>query len=255
MFFPLNAACGCVVGTGRSNNEDNFYFHKRHLPALNQGLKNPLEYNGTTEEPIVFSVFDGMGGACRGEEAACISGEIFSTEYKKLEELAIPGKEFLFDCCQKANDAVNQFRQEQQLSATGATVAAIYFLQDEVIACNVGDSKIFCIREQKMLQISEDHTDEKIISAMGLKKKPELLQDLGVPDTEMAITPYFSKGKIQSGDIYVLCSVGVTDALSAGELYGILSNFETADAVKQITEVVNKTDGSDNATVIVIKIP
>ena len=87
MVFSLNAACGSFIGTGRSNNEDNFYFHKRHLPVENNGLRTPLQYDGETRDPLVFAVFDGMGGESKGEEAARISSEIFSSEYKELEEL------------------------------------------------------------------------------------------------------------------------------------------------------------------------
>lgn len=253
MVFTFDAACGAFIGTGRSNNEDNFYFHKKHLPVPNQGLKNPLKYKGTTGEPVVFAVFDGMGGECNGEEAACLSGEVFGEEYKKLEELALSGKEFLYEACVKANAAVNMLRRNKQLTSTGSTVAAVYFSQDEVVACNVGDSRIFRIRDRKMLQISEDHTDEKIMSAMGIKKKPVLLQYLGVPDTEMSIEPYISKGDLRSEDVYVICSDGVTDVLDANEMYEIICSNSADEAVRQILAEVHKRDGADNATVIVVK--
>ncbi len=253
MAFTLNAACGSFIGTGRGNNEDNFYFNKKHLPVPNKGLKTPLEYRGTTDDPIVFAVFDGMGGECKGEEAARVASEIFSSEYKKLEELAVSGKEFFLECCEKANAVVNQYRRDMQLSAAGSTVAAIYFSQNEVVACNVGDSKIFRIRDKKMMQISEDHTDEKIMSAMGIKKKPVLLQYIGVPDTEMAIEPYITKGEIESEDVYVLCSDGVTDALDVSDMYNIICNFGADEAVEQILAEVDRRNGTDNATIIVIK--
>ena len=254
MVFTVNAACGSFVGTGRGNNEDNFYFNKKHLPVPNKGMKNPIKYSGDTDEPVVFAVFDGMGGECQGEEAARLSSEVFSSEYKKLEELAVSGKEFMYNCCEKANAAVNQFRRDMQLSASGATVAAIHFYQEEVVACNVGDSKIFRIRDKKMLQISEDHTDEKIMSAMGIKKKPVLLQYIGIPETEMAIEPYISKGELEAEDVYVLCSDGVTDVVDAADMYEIICNFGADEAVKQILAEVNRRNGADNATVIIIKI-
>ncbi len=254
MAFTVNAACGSFIGMSRSKNEDNFYFNRKHLPIPNKGLKNPLKFRGTTDDPMAFAVFDGMGGESKGEEAACLSAEIFSSEYKKLEELARSGKEFMYDYCEKANAAVNQFRRDMQLSATGSTVAAIYFSQDEVVACNVGDSKIFRIRDKKMLQISEDHTDEKIMSAMGVRKKPILLQYIGIPDTEMAIEPYISKGELESEDVYVLCSDGVTDAIDVSDMYEIICSSSADEAVKRILAEVNRKNEADNATVIVIKI-
>ena len=81
MVFTINASCGSFVGNGRNNNEDNFYFNKKHLPVPNKGLKNPIKCKCTTDDPIVFAVFDGMGGESKGEEASCLSSEIFSEEF------------------------------------------------------------------------------------------------------------------------------------------------------------------------------
>ena len=91
------------------------------------------------------------------------------------------------------------------------------------------------------------------MSAMGIKKKPVLLQYLGVPNTEMAIEPYISKGDIQSEDVYVLCSDGVTDVLDINEMYEIVCSNTADEAVRQILAEVNKKDGADNSTIIVIK--
>lgn len=253
MVFTLTASCGSFVGNGRNNNEDNFYFNKKHLPIPNKGLKNPLKCKGVTDEPIAFAIFDGMGGERKGEDASCCASEIFSKEFKRLEELALSGKEFLYKTCEKANFAVNKLKKEKQLSSMGTTIAAIYFSQDEVVACNMGDSKIFRIRDKKMIQISEDHTDEKIMFAVGVKKKPVLLQYIGVPDTEMSIEPYISKGDVKADDVYVLCSDGVTDVLNINELYEIICSNSVDDAVRRILAEVNKKDGTDNSTVIVIR--
>lgn len=254
MTFMVNAACGSFVGTDRSINEDNFYFNKKHLPVPNKGLESPLVFRGSTDEPVLLAVFDGMGGECKGEDAARLSSEMFNTEYRKLDELAIPGKDFLYACCERANFAVNQLRQEKHLSAAGATAAAVYFFQDEVFACNVGDSKVFRVRNKKMLQISEDHTDEKIMSAIGIRKKPVLLQYLGIPDTEMTVEPYISKGELESGDVYILCSDGVTDTVDVSVLYELVCRYSVDEAVKRILTEVNRKNGADNATIIVIKI-
>lgn len=254
MFFTFNASCGSFIGSGRSNNEDNFYFNKKHLSVPNKGLKYPLECSGKTNEPTVFAVFDGMGGECKGEEAACAASRVLSEEVKKLDELILPGKEFMYRVCEKANAAVNELRKKYQVSSVGTTAAIMFFSDDEVVACNLGDSKIFRIRGKQMIQISEDHTDEKIMSAIGVKKKPVLLQYIGVPDTEMTIEPYISKGDIKSGDIYILCSDGVTDVLSVAEIYELLSNNAVDDAIRKILGTVEKNGGSDNATVIAVKL-
>ena len=101
MVFTLNASCGSLIGNGRNNNEDNFYFNKKRLPIPNKGLKNPLKCRDLTDDPVVFAIFDGMGGECQGEEASNLASKIFSEEFKKLDELALSGKVFMYETCEK----------------------------------------------------------------------------------------------------------------------------------------------------------
>lgn len=254
MFFNLEASCGSFIGNGRENNEDNFYFNRKHLPVQNNGLNNPLNYSGDTAQDLFFAVFDGMGGEARGEEAACKACETFASEFKQLEEIAMSGKQFFLKACQKANEEVNQLSADMKIGTMGTTVAALYFTQDEVVSCNLGDSKIFRIRDREMMQISEDHTDEKIMESMGIRKRPVLLQYIGVPDTEMAIEPYITRGQVQNGDIFVICSDGITDVLDADVIYDIAKNTSPKECVKSLLTEVDANGGSDNATVIIIKV-
>lgn len=254
MIFKIDAACGSFLGNGRNNNEDNFYFRKKRLPEKNKGLKNPLRHCGDTAEPVLFAVFDGMGGGANGEEASCRASEIFAQEYRRLDELALSGKEFLITACHKANACINEISVKKQVGTMGTTVAALYLCQEEAVACNMGDSKIFRIRGSQMLQISEDHTDEKIMKELGICKKPVLLQYIGVPDTEMAIEPFVAKGDVLDQDIFVLCSDGVTDVLTPEQMYALLKDRTADEAVRAILAQVEQKDGADNATLIVVKV-
>ena len=252
--MSISAACGCSVGDGREHNEDNFYFHKKHLTIPNKALKNPIKCKENTENPVAFAVFDGMGGASKGEVASKIAAEVFSKEFKVLDEIVFTGKEFMLRTCEKMNTAVNSFRKENQLSTMGTTFAAVYFDMNEVVAANVGDSKIFRIRDSKMHQLSEDHTDANIMASVGINKKSVLLQYIGVPQTELTIDPYVSKGDIKSCDIFVLCTDGVTDTIGTNELFKIIiSKDDVCDAVRDVMAQININNGSDNATIIVIK--
>ena len=255
MSYKIEAACGCFGGNGRSNNEDNFFFHKKHLPKKNKGLRTPLKYKGTTDDFPLFAVFDGMGGEAKGEEAACIAAEVFADELKQLDDLAISGKELFDLACRKANTAVCDYSRAKQIGTMGTTVAALYFSQDEVFVGNVGDSKVFLIRNNQMTQVSKDHTDETILSSMGIIKKPVLLQYIGIPDTEMALEPFVSKGDLQTGDIYLICSDGVSDVLEPAEIYGFTKSYlKPEDVVKYTLAEIDKREGADNATLIVVKI-
>ena len=254
MFFTFEASCGSFIGNGRNKNEDNFYFDKRHLPMQNNGLKSPLKLTSTTKEQSFFAVFDGMGGEAYGEKASCVAAEIFTEEVKQLKELVVSGKEFFYRACDKANKSINALERQLQVNSIGTTVAAFCFSQNEVTACNVGDSKLFRIRDKKMIQISEDHTDEKILASMGIEKKPVLLQYIGMNEAEMVLEPFISRGEIKSGDVYIACSDGVTDVLSLTEIYELVSVDAPWESVNQLLASVNIKNGMDNATVVVVKI-
>lgn len=255
VIYQIDASCGCVLGNGRGNNEDNFYFNNKHLPLHNFGLKNPISFSGDTTEPVVLAVFDGMGGEARGEEAAFCASEIFAAECKKLDELILSGKQFLMSACDRASNAVCALARENHVGTMGTTVASLFLFQDEVVACNIGDSRAYRVRGETMIQISEDHTDEKILKSMGIAKKPVLLQYIGMDDQNMMIEPTVLKGEIKPGDVYLLCSDGVTDFMDPQQLYGVIQSFDTAECmVDQILRHVQLCGGQDNATVIVVRI-
>ncbi len=253
MELTLTALCACYAGCERERNEDNFYFNKKHLPQGNKGLKEPIKCTSSTSDGTLFAVFDGMGGGCEGGKASFSAAEVFSEECKRLSELAVSGKEFFFNACKRAGEEINAQREQLQLSVMGTTVAALYFSGDEVVCCNVGDSKIYRIREKRMLQISQDHTDGKIIELMGIKKKPVLLQYLGMPSEEGPTDPFIARGDARVGDIFVICTDGVTDVLDASRLYDIICN-DTERAGSSVMAEIKKLDGSDNATLIVIRV-
>ena len=253
MIYHLNAACGCILGNGRMRNEDNFFFDGKHLPIQNRGLKQALQMSSDSSKPQIFAVFDGMGGEKDGHEAACCASEAVFEESAVLNRLAISGREFFEAACARANSRILEMAKERRITTMGTTIAALWFCASEIVSCNVGDSKIFRIRNGQMYQISQDHTDERILAAMGIKKKPVLLQFLGMNDAELCVEPYISKGEIQDGDIYLICTDGVTDSVDADSIFKVVQSADCASQiVKEILKRVEEGYGSDNATVAAI---
>ncbi len=254
MSYIVKAACGCFAGTHRDKNEDNFFFAKKYLDRGNKGLAAPLVYEiDTSSDSDVVAVFDGMGGEMLGDLASYTAAKTLSACAEVLGEKIVNGKKFLFDFCMAANKAVCGCAEDEKVGCMGTTAAMLFFSQDEVYACNVGDSRIFLLKDSQLLQISEDHTDLKLIQSLGLNKKPQLLQFLGVPESEMEITPFISKGTPRDGDVYVICSDGVTDVIDSVAMYNIITDNSAENAVKEILEAVRTAGGADNATVMVLK--
>ena len=101
-------------------------------------------------------MFDGMGGHTAGDMASLLASEILSDDMKKSEDLVVNEKIFFSEFCKHANDKIVELSNKLQAVTTGTTVAALSFSQEDVVLCNVGDSKVFRIRESQMLQISND---------------------------------------------------------------------------------------------------
>lgn len=255
MIYGIKACCGSFVGTARDNNEDNFLFGGKHLHKDNMGLKTPLEYEGKSNENIIFGVFDGLGGHAHGEVASFHAATSFLKESEFLKTVVMSGKEFFAKAIFSANEEICSAARKLGSKGMGSTVASLNFFQDEVYACNVGDSKIFRIRDFQMVQISEDHTDEKILKSIGLNKKPSLMQYLGIPKEEMSIEPFVTKGELQRNDVYIICSDGVTDVLTSEKIYEIVkSNESLSESVRNILNEINVKSGADNATLIIAKV-
>lgn len=255
MSFKIEASCGCFIGTERDNNEDNFFFNQKRLSKINRGLSEPISYNCDSESAQVFAVFDGIGGEADGETAAYIASEFFADEAHKLDSLVTTGKEFFTNVCSKINSAICDYSSRHQCIKTGSTIAAFFVFQNEIFSCNIGDSKIFRIRCGKLIQISKDHTDEQILKDMRIAKKPSLLQYLGIPENEMQIEPFITRGEMQSGDIYIACSDGVTDTINVQELYKICSKKNSSfDITDKIISRAKQKGAGDNTTLITLKI-
>lgn len=254
MIFDFESACAVFIGFGRGLNEDNIIFNRRHLAEKNNGTESNIEYFSSTENSQLFAVFDGLGGEVFGEKASFLASDVFLQQFEKLDKLIVNGKEFFSLACSKAEKEITERINKEFVCSSGTTVAALFLQSDVVVACNMGDSRIYRFRDKELMLISEDHTDARILATMGIEKKPVLLQYLGIAQTEIKAEPYITKGTIKSGDVFVICSDGVSDVLNADEIYESVSKGSASYSVSQIISRVEEKRGQDNATVIVIKV-
>ncbi len=254
MRFRIDAACGSTIGKVRSNNEDNFLFNGNILPQVNNGQLPPLELTGEVVGDLCFAVFDGMGGGDLGEVAS-------NTAASKMLELLSSKKEndtktFMSDSAEMLNQAVYDQSVGKNLYQMGTTEAAMYFSEDTVTVCNVGDSSVYGLRGTKLLKISLDHTDEEYIKQQGITgRKPRLTQYLGMDPMSVRIEPHIVTGSLLEGDIYIICSDGLTDMLSKERIQEIVSQSESASlCVTALIDEAMENGGRDNTTVIVCRI-
>lgn len=252
MDITIKAACGCHIGKIRKNNEDNFYFGGRMLPQDNNGLRTVYTQKFNSDDIPLFAIFDGMGGEEAGEVASFTAAQIADDYAQRLKKYLISPREFLVEMCAEMNRAVCKETAKLEMGRMGSTVAALLFFGDQPYVCNLGDSRIYRFRENELLQLSQDHLE---FVPPSVKRKARLIQHLGVFEDEMQLEPYVAKGTAQKGDLFLLCSDGLTDMVSPVEICAILKETRSEKrAVEKLIKLALEHGGRDNTTVILCEI-
>ena len=252
MRFTIQAACGCHTGKIRKNNEDNFYFDGKCLEMENNGLRNPACIEDTLRSGLCLAVFDGMGGENFGEMASYAAARQLQQTERSLSDYLIPGKKYLERVTAQLNDAVVAVQKEMLTERMGSTMVSLYFSGRFVYVCNVGDSRAYRLRSGEFMQLSVDHVERR---PGRENKKAPLTQHLGFGSDEIQLEPHIAKGEMKKGDMYLLCSDGLTDMLTNFEICDIMLESEDAEAcVQELINAALEHGGRDNITAIVCRL-
>ena len=244
MHYKIRYSCLSHIGNIRSVNQDNYICDGCYMDTGDTPIEFPLCGTKISKENSLFGIFDGMGGEECGEIASYIASKTAST-------IEI-GKEATADLsmfCHKANAEICDYATSREVSAMGTTAAMLAFTEKEVVLCNIGDSKIFRLCDGALEQISKDHV---AVSAFGVK--PPLSQNLGIPPDELVIDPYLALGAYNDGDVYLICSDGLTDMVPNEEITQILISEPIEEAIMLLLDRALANGGKDNTTIILCKI-
>ncbi|MBQ9437342.1 MAG: serine/threonine-protein phosphatase [Lachnospiraceae bacterium] len=216
MAYHVSFACISNVGRVRPANQDNFFCAGRFLGDEAGNMDFPLQGSFGAGAPLLFGVFDGLGGEERGEMASFLAAKRFAgAALKKGSE------QELVDLCLKANEDICAFAKENQVRRMGTTAALLAFSNAGIALCNIGDSRIFRFSSGKLEQLSEDH-----LGLAPFGKKAPLSQCLGIPKEEMRIEPYSCYLKPRDQDLYLICSDGLTDMVENPEIEKVLAETD-----------------------------
>lgn len=248
----VSAACAVNLGKIRRNNEDNLYFNGFILPQENMGLDQIMTFDGALRTPVCYGVFDGMGGEARGEEASYIAAKTL----KDVVEKNGADTQTVLCALDKANLAICEAADRHREGLMGSTAVTLCVDSEEAHICNLGDSRVYLLRAEILRQLSEDHTDQALLEACGIKnRRPRLTQHLGIPPTELILEPHCTSIGIQPGDRFLLCSDGLTDMVQAAELEQIMRiGSDAVSVVNILMKAALQNGGYDNITAIVCEI-
>ncbi|OLN30394.1 Protein serine/threonine phosphatase PrpC, regulation of stationary phase [Desulfovibrio sp. DV] len=242
----------------RENNEDAFWID------VDQGL---------------FLVADGMGGLAAGEVAsrmAVTTVARFLTAPSPFDtrEYAPPGTPTWLPASQRFRRAISEANKAMLeasktrfgsfgASGMGSTLVGLYRCDDGLIMANVGDSRAYQYRGGSLRQVSEDHSlvmaqvRQGLLSPQQAAHSPErhiIYRALGMSSEPQA---EFVPIVLEPGDLYLLCSDGLTDAVDDAELARILSQAGAdgpQHACRQLITAALDRQAQDNVTVVLVGI-
>ncbi len=248
----IEAVCGCHVGKVRSNNEDNLYFNGVILPQDNDGLPKLLQHTQLVEAPVCYAVFDGMGGEAYGETAAYIGASVLKEMFPAIQL----SQKSMQHICMQANQTICNEAHVKGDKLMGSTCALLAVEDTTAHIVNLGDSKVFLLRDGTIAQLSVDHTDQAMLESLGIKnRKPRLTQHLGIEQSEMIIEPHYTTAALQENDTFIICSDGLTDMLSNEDIVRIMQYYiELSECTQQLINEALLCGGKDNITVICCKV-
>ncbi|MBQ8151418.1 MAG: Stp1/IreP family PP2C-type Ser/Thr phosphatase [Firmicutes bacterium] len=235
----------CDRGVSRANNEDACFV----IPSDD-----------------VYIVADGVGGNSSGEVASrtAVSEIAMTVNDRDMKELKTANDifEFFGEAIESANEKIYMMgRKERAYRGMATTVVAAYVRKGTIYIANVGDSRAYLLRDDKLSQITRDHTYVNELVEKGVITEEEaethsqrnvITRALGA---DITVTPDFYQFRVSRGDIVMLCSDGLYGEIPDEDIMAILSQDRPMSEICQmLVDEANAQGGRDNITVVCLKI-
>jgi len=220
--------------------------------------RNANEDSFFTRAPI-FVVADGMGGAQAGEVASKAAAESFDRELPQA-----PPERILRETIETANRAIHeQARRDPELAGMGTTITAVLVdpEAEEVAIGHVGDSRAYRLRGGRFERLTRDHSLVEEMRRKGqltdaqAEDHPQrsiITRALG-PEPEVEVDVQTTPA--QAGDVFLICSDGLTTMLSDEQITSVLARSTSLPAAaRALVDEANRAGGRDNITVVAFRL-
>lgn len=232
------------VGLKRQKNEDSF--------LINESLG-------------LFIVADGMGGHKGGDLASSMAVDILQNcvalQLKKSQSNFSPRDVLIDGYLQASQQIFHKSHIEQpELQGMGTTLVSAFYHLGTLFIGNVGDSRAYLIRDEKMWQLTEDHSLLNEHIKAGFIRDNEIAQfqaknviTRSVGFEREALCDVIER-KVEVGDRYMMCSDGLSGLVKPDRLLEICKMPKIEVAVETCIEEAKANGGDDNITVIMIDV-
>jgi PPM family protein phosphatase len=243
----VTVACKTDLGRVRENNEDKFEYYV------------PEDDSTLATRGQIFIVCDGMGGHAAGQIASELTAKTFIDVYLNhpsgdpsiaMEAGVVAANRYVAD----VGRAVPARR------GMGTTLSVLILLQERAYTIQVGDSRIYRLRQGELLQLTHDHTwvDEAIRNGVLRPDEAEnhpykhvLTRAIG---TEGDVRADIEMHDVSVGDTFLLCSDGLINHVTDDEIGITMRNSTPAEATWKLVGQALLGGGSDNCTVMIVRV-
>ena len=240
------------------------------------GQKRPANEDAflVDEDLPLFVVADGMGGHKGGAVASALAVEFVGVTMRRVK---VPPdakhgplgprttEQVLADQLAYAIRVAGRQIHETssaipEVASMGTTCVALGFAKNRAVVANVGDSRAYRVRRGAIEQITEDHSVVAEYVRKGLLSPDQARQHLfksaltrSVGFEEETLVDTFTR-PVESGDVFVLCSDGLTNLVTDEEIGAVSANNEPEAAAEGLVDLANQRGGDDNITVVVARV-
>jgi PPM family protein phosphatase len=232
--------------------------------ATDVGLVRSVNQDQLLVAAPLFAIADGMGGHAAGEVAASVAVHALHGAFTAAGSQTARG---LADAARAANHAVWEASiADAELRGMGTTLVAMAVVAEDgaetLATINIGDSRLYRLRGDRLVQLTADHSlvAEMVAEGQILEEEAEfhphrnvLTRALGV-DPDVAVD--LLTEPIEPCDRYVLCSDGLYREVSDDQIAAVLRRLaDPTDAARELVAEAKLRGGTDNITVIVVNVP
>jgi serine/threonine protein phosphatase PrpC len=234
--FVIEMASQTDVGRKRRHNEDYV------------GCFEPTDAEELLESGRLYIVADGVGGGAAGEVASEYAVRKVLYEYYQSTDPNLA--ERLKAAVRAAHaDLYDHVDRHPEMRRMGTTLVAAAIRGDRLVVCNVGDSRAYLVRENRIRQITRDHSlvaqlvEEGSITPEEAETHPRrnvVLRSIGV---DPSVHPDVFTEQLQVGDQILLCSDGLTRHVSDEAILHEVTRTRADRAVKRLVDMANVRGG------------
>ncbi len=232
----------------------------RSTAVTDTGRRRMRNEDAFVFEPPLFAIADGMGGARAGEVAAGIAAAAL-----KDARSSVTDEDSLEAVIDEANRRVWQRSMSDPGTSgmgTTVTVALVDAENERVVFGQVGDSRAYRLRGEALEQVTTDHSlvaelvRSGVLTPEEAERHPQRSAITRAVGTESAIDADVFSVPAELGDVYLLCSDGLTDMLGADEIAAAIlgADRDPVAAADALVAGANARGGEDNITVVVFEL-